>query len=118
MTTSEIKYIIQTTLGEPLDMITPLKSVTYIKLSSHETKFVRQNAVRFKFNTSTKMLECYECKEYIGNIPDEWIEGKHYDTFGDKVYKYMFNEKTLEPYVDVYDFNIITCIAPYFGGDK
>ena len=112
MTTSEIKYIIKDILGEPLDKITPLNSVSNIKITSHEVKYIDGNSARFKFNTSTEMLECYCCREYKANIPSDWIEGKHYDKFNGKTYKYMFNPKTMEPYIDVFDFNTIVCIAP------
>lgn len=118
MTTSEIKYTINTLLGEPLDMITPLKSVAYIKISSHECKFPDIKNMRFKFNTKNELLECYLCKPYSGKIEDSWVEGKNYDYFDNKIFKYMFDPVTLEPFVDVYDFNSITCIAPRLGGDK
>ena len=112
MTVTEIKYIIQTSLGEPLDMITPLKSVSNIKITSHEIRFPDEKTTRFKFNTSTEMLECYICREYTGKIPETWVEGKNYDEFNGKLYKYMFDPKTMEPFVDVYDFESIVCIAP------
>lgn len=112
MTTSEITYVIRTVLGEPLDMVTPLKSVSNIKITSHEAKYPNVKDLRFKFNTITEMLEIYCVKEYNGKIPSNWIEGKHYDEFGGKKYKYMFDPKTMEPWVDVFDFSSIVCIAP------
>ena len=116
MTTSEIKYIINETLGEAIDVITPLNSVAYIKISSHELKVSNVKSMRFKFNTKTEMLECYPCKEYNGEIPSSWKEGIHYDTFNNKIYKYMIDSKTLDVYKDIYDFSAITLIAPHLGG--
>lgn len=110
MTKEMIKYVIETTMGEPLDMVTPLLSVKSIKISKLENKYPKINHSRFEFDMTNELLKCYICRKYDGNIPSNWVLHKNYDIYNGVTYKYLFNEKTMEPYVDVYDFSSIVMV--------
>jgi len=112
MTKNDIQYIIGDTLGEALDTVTPLLSVRYITISKLENRFIGIDSLRFKFDMTNEILICYSCHKYLGTIPDTWVLGQQYDTYDGVNYKYMFDEDTLEPYADVYDFSNIVNICP------
>lgn len=110
MTKAEIKFIIETTLGEALDVVTPLLSVKRLKISKLEDKLPKINRMRFKFDTTNELLECYVCRKYDGEINPNWKLGKHYDIYDGVTYKYLFNDETMEPYIDIFDFSDIVMI--------
>ena len=110
MTKEEIKFVINETMGEALDMITPLLSIKNIKMSKLENRRPKINNIRFKFDMTNELLKCYICRKYEGDIPSNWEINKHYDIYNGITYKYLFNEITMEPYVDVYDFASIVMI--------
>lgn len=110
MTKEEIKFVINETMGEALDMTTPLLSIKNIKISKLEDKRPKINNIRFKFDMTNELLKCYVCRKYEGDIPSNWEINKHYDIYNNITYKYLFNETTMEPYVDVYDFASIVMI--------
>lgn len=113
MTKDAVKYVLDT-IGESSDIITPLLSVKCIRIDVKEDKYPKINRHRFKIDTSNEILICYICRKYDGKIPDNWILNKHYDVYDGITYKYLFDEKTMEPYVDIYDFSAITVIE--YGG--
>lgn len=115
MTSSEVKYVINTSLGEELNKITPLVSISYIMITKLELLYANKELMRFYFDTKNELLKVYHCKKYNGPIYNDWEVGKHYDILDGTTYKYLFDSETLEPYVDVYDFSQIKMIAPNFS---
>ena len=63
MTKNEIKFIIADTLGEAVDMNTPLLSVKNIKISKLEDKQPKLNHIRFNFDMTNELLKCYVCRK-------------------------------------------------------
>lgn len=110
MTKAEITFIIETTLGEALNAVTPLLSVKSLKISKLENKLPKINRLRLKFDMSNEIIECYVCRKYDGEIPSNWTVGKNYDIYDGITYKYLFNNDTMEPYVDIFDFSDIVMI--------
>lgn len=110
MTKEEIKFVIEDTLGESLNITTPLLSVKCIKISKLEDKYPRLSHSRYKFDIENELLICYTCRKYNGEIDPKWELNKHYDEYNGQIYKYLFDENTMEPYTDIYDLGSIIMI--------
>ena len=110
MTKAEITFIIETTLGEALNTVTPLLSVKSLKISKLENKLPKINRIRLKFDMTNEIVECYVCRKYDGEVKKNWVKGKHYDEYNGVIYKYLFNEVTMEPYIDIFDFSEIVMV--------
>jgi len=110
MTKDEVKYVIQTTLGEIVNKPVPLVSVKYVLLNKREKKFVDPAHMRFEFDMNNELLKCYQCKKTNAAIPSNYEYQKQYDTYKKENYIYMCDEAG-NPYIDVYDFDAITIIA-------
>lgn len=117
MTSSEIKYCVETVLKDSLDVVTPLLGANYITFMKQDTKFTESKTDRFKFDMTNEIVECYKCKKFEGStIPKDWVLHKNYDIVDGDIYVYLFDPSTLEPYIDYYDFEAVVVIAPKQGG--
>ena len=104
MTKTEVKYIIETLYGENVDIVTPLLSIESIIITKFEYKLPNINRLRFKFDTSNEILECYTVRPYSGEVKSNWVLHKDYDEYNGKIYRYLTDPESGEPCIDYYDF--------------
>lgn len=110
MTGAEVKYTLDLT-GEQVNAISPMLSLSYIIIDKLEKRDIDISKNRYKFDTENELLYCYKVREYSGDIPSEWTEGKQYDIYNNVIYKYLFDLDSLESYVDIFDFSNMKIIA-------
>lgn len=117
MDSAQVKYVVETLLGDSVDKITPLLKGSLISLIKNTTLATDIRKYRYKFDTSNSLIIRYRVRLYSNSLSIVPSSGK-YDAFTDEdgvvsVFEYLCDSSN-NFITDDFDFDKIL----YFSFDK